>query len=83
MRKLRLKMFCEVGKPIVGEEPRPDPGTLDSLFLTDPCGLRGAGMALGSYHPVSTPSPRLGPTRTLTFWYLCVINSHLGMIVQR
>lgn len=41
MRKLRLKMFCEVGKPIVGEEPRPDPGALDSLFLVRPVGSEG------------------------------------------
>lgn len=33
MRKLRLKMFCEVGKPIVGEEPGPDPDALD--FTSD------------------------------------------------
>ena len=67
MRKLRLKMFCEVGKPIVGEEPGPDPDALDFLLLTDPCGFRGAGMALGSYHPVTTPSPLLAPPGRSSF----------------
>ena len=46
IRKQRLQMFCEVGQPIVGEDPGPEPGALDFPSLTEPSGLRGTGMAL-------------------------------------
>lgn len=46
IRKLRLQMFCEVGQPIVGENPGPEPSALDFASLTDPCGLRGVDIAL-------------------------------------